>query len=69
MYNIFLNNFSGKYLNCDFVDGVAQTDNKNVIAYYKRHNMKYEEIISDFTNTENIENNKPKTSKRKTKND
>lgn len=44
MYKIYLNNFTGKYLGCQFTNGVSTTDNENVINYYKRHNLKFEKI-------------------------
>ena len=69
MYKIYLNNFTGKYLKCDFVNGVAQTDNENVIAYYKRHNMKYERIIEKAKQPEIIEEPKTKSNRKKAKED
>lgn len=44
MYKLYLNDFTGEYLGCQFVNGVSTTDKENVINYYKRHNLKFEKI-------------------------
>jgi hypothetical protein len=44
MYKLFLDDFNGLYLNCEFKDGISQTDNINIVNYFKRHNLKYQEI-------------------------
>lgn len=44
-YKLYLNNkFTGKYLNCEFQKGEATTDNKMIVNYFKRHNLKFEEV-------------------------
>lgn len=44
MYKLYLKDFTGLYLNCEFKDGISETDNINIVNYFKRHNLKYEEI-------------------------
>ena len=66
MYKLFLNDFTGSYLKCDFVDGVATTDDERIVNYFKRHNYKYEEI--KIENVEKAETKaEPKTSTKTTK--
>lgn len=62
MYKLYLNNYTGKYLNCDFENGVAKTDNINVVNYFKRHNLKFEEEKTTKTQTAET---KKKTTKKK----
>jgi hypothetical protein len=61
MYKLYLNNFTGNYLGCKFINGVATTDNEKVINYYKRHKLKFEEVV------ETKEEEKPVKKTRKTK--
>lgn len=42
MYKLYLNDYTGKYLNCNFENGIAETDNINIVNYFKRHNLKFE---------------------------
>lgn len=57
-YKLDMNiDYNGKYFNIDFINGKAETDNINIVNYFKRHNMTVEEKVVKTTkkNTKNKE--------------